>query len=114
TPLPAIPAPPKGAEYSPGNASSGLSDDGRFLAVFNLTPMTSLSIVDVQGRRFVTEVPTPGCSLVYGAGPRRFLMLCANGGALVVTVDDQGNAATPVRTDPFFDAPNDPLPPHAL
>ena len=59
-------------------------------------------------RRFVTEVPTPGCSLVYGAGPRRFLMLCANGGALV-SLDDQGNAATPVRTDPFFDAQKDPV-----
>src|SRR5215813_5844766 len=102
-PLQEINIPPKRAEYYPGNASSALSDDGHFLAVFNLTPMTSLSIVDVQARHFVAEVPTPGCSLVYGAGPRRFLMLCANGGALVVTVDDQGTAATPVRTDPFFD-----------
>jgi methylamine dehydrogenase heavy chain len=108
-PLQEIPIPPKRAEYYPGTASSALSDDGRFMAVFNLTPMTSLSIVDVQARRFVTEVSTPGCSLVYGAGPRRFLMLCANGGALVVTVDDQGNAATPVRTDPFFDAQKDPV-----
>ena len=42
--------PPKRAEYFPGNASSALSDDGRFIAVFNLTPMTSLSIVDVRAR----------------------------------------------------------------
>ncbi len=40
--------PPKRAEYFPGNAANALSDDGRFMAVFNLTPMTSLSIVDVQ------------------------------------------------------------------
>src|SRR5262249_60406183 len=45
-PLQEIGIPPKRAEYYPGNASSALSDDGRFLAVFNLTPMTSLSIVD--------------------------------------------------------------------
>jgi hypothetical protein len=71
--------------------------------------MTSLSIVDVRERRFVTEVQTPGCSLVYTAGPRRFFMLCANGGALVVTVDDEGREQSVVRTPPFFDPNNDPV-----
>jgi methylamine dehydrogenase heavy chain len=107
-PLHEIGIPPKRAEYYPGNASSALSDDGRFLAVFNLTPMTSLSIVDVQARRFVAEVPTPGCSLVYAAGPRRFFMLCANGEALVVTLDDAGTASV-ARSARFFDAQQDPL-----
>src|SRR5262245_12001936 len=59
-PLYEIAIPPSRAEYYPGNASSALSDDGRFMAVFNLTPMTSLSIVDVRARRLVTEVQTPG------------------------------------------------------
>jgi methylamine dehydrogenase heavy chain len=107
-PVQEIGIPPKRAEYFPGNASSALSDDGRFMAVFNLTPMTSLSIVDVQGRRFVTEVPTPGCSLVYGAGPRRFFMLCANGEALVVTLDDAGTP-TVARSARFFEPLKDPI-----
>jgi methylamine dehydrogenase heavy chain len=100
--------PPKRAEYFPGNASSTLSDDGQLLAVFNLTPMTSLSIVDVKARRFVAEVPAPGCSLVYAAGPRRFLMLCANGEGLVVTVDAAGKAEA-TRTARFFDPQQDPI-----
>ncbi|MGH7893279.1 MAG: amine dehydrogenase large subunit [Candidatus Binatia bacterium] len=108
TPVAEIPLPPKRAEYFPGNAANTLSDDGRFLAVFNLTPMTSLSIVDVRARRFVAEVPTPGCSLVYAAGPRRFFMLCANGAALIVRLDETGQA-TAERTQPFFDAQKDPL-----
>jgi methylamine dehydrogenase heavy chain len=107
-PLAEIPLPPRRAEYFPGNASSALSDDGRFAAVFNLTPVTSLSIVDVRARRFVAEVPTPGCSLVYAAGPRRFLMLCANGAALTVTLDDAGEARVE-RSEPFFDAQKDPV-----
>jgi methylamine dehydrogenase heavy chain len=107
-PVGEIGIPPKRAEYFPGNASSALSDDGQFLAVFNLTPMTSLSIVDVRARRFVTEVPTPGCSLVYAAGPRRFFMLCANGEALVVTLDDAGTPSV-TRSARFFDAQKDPL-----
>lgn len=108
-PLHEIPIPPKRAEYFPGNAPNALSDDGRFLAVFNLTPMTSLSIVDVRERRFVTEVQTPGCSLVYAAGPRRFLMLCANGSALVVTLDDAGREQAVERTASFFDPNQDPV-----
>jgi methylamine dehydrogenase heavy chain len=103
-----IPLPPKRAEYFPGNAANALSDDGRYLAVFNLTPMASLSIVDVRDRRFVGEVPTPGCSLVFAAGARRFFMLCANGGALTVGLDDAGQA-TVARTQPFFDPQKDPL-----
>ena len=108
-PLHEIPIPPKRAEYYPGNAANALSDDGRFLAVFNLTPMTSLSIVDVQARRFVGEVQAPGCSLVYAAGPRRFFMLCANGAALTVTLDDEGREQAVARTAQFFDANKDPL-----
>jgi len=107
-PLHEIGIPPKRAEYFPGNASSTLSDDSQLMAVFNLTPMTSLSIVDVKARRFVAEVPTPGCSLVYAAGPRRFLMLCANGEGLLVSVDPAGNTATS-RTPAFFDPQKDPI-----
>jgi len=107
-PVAEIPLPPKRAEYFPGNAANALSDDGRLLAVFNLTPMASLSIVDVVARKFVAEVSTPGCSLVYAAGPRRFFMLCANGAALTVVVDD-GGQATVARTEPFFDPQKDPL-----
>jgi len=108
-PLHEIPLPPHRAEYFAGIAANALSDDGRFLAVFNLTPATSLSIVDVVARRFVAEVPTPGCSLVYAGGARRFFMLCANGEALVVTLDDTGEARAVTRTAPFFDPRGDPI-----
>lgn len=104
-----IPLPPKRGEYFPGNASNALTDDGRFAAVFNITPATSLSIVDVKERRFVTEVEAPGCSLVFAAGARRFFMLCANGSALVVDLDERGNVAKAERTEPFFDAAKDPI-----
>src|SRR5262245_23998072 len=108
-PLQEIAIPPKRAEYFPGNAANALSDDGRFLAIFNLTPVASLSIVDVVARRFTSEVPTPGCSLVFAAGPRRFFMLCANGAALTVVLDDAGQPVTISRGQPFFDPQKDPL-----
>jgi methylamine dehydrogenase heavy chain len=104
-----IPIPAKRGEYFPGNAANALTDDGRFMAVFNITPATSVTIVDVEERRFVAEVESPGCSLVYSAGPRRFFMLCGNGSALVINLDDRGNAAKVERTEPFFDAVKDPI-----
>ncbi len=107
-PVDEIGIPPHRAEYFPGNAANALSDDGTLVAVFNLTPVTSLSLVDVKARRFLSEVPTPGCSLVYTAGPRRFFMLCANGAALVVTVDADGTPRVE-RTAAFFDPQKDPV-----
>jgi methylamine dehydrogenase heavy chain len=104
-----IALPPKRANYASGVASNALSVDGRFLAVFNLTPATSLSIVDLKARSLAAEIATPGCSLVYAAGPRRFLMLCGDGAALLVTVDDFGQELTKERSAPFFDPNADPV-----
>jgi methylamine dehydrogenase heavy chain len=101
--------PPKRSEHTSWVAGSALSDDGRFVAVFNLNPGTSLSIVDVAERRFVGEIETPGCGLVYAAGPRRFLSLCADGTALVMTLDDSGRLASKLRTERWFDPQADPI-----
>ena len=108
-PVEEITIPPKRAEYFPGVGANALSDDGRFMAVFNLTPSQSLSIVDVKGRRFAAEIATPGCSLAYAAGNRAFLMLCADGTALRVAVDDEGQSRSVERSATFFDAQKDPV-----
>jgi methylamine dehydrogenase heavy chain len=108
-PVTEVTLPPKRAEHTSGVATSALSDDDRFLAVFNLTPATSLSIVDVKARRFTAEIATPGCSLVYAAGDRRFAMLCGDGSMLTVEVDDAGREAAKQRTKPFFDPQTDPV-----
>src|SRR5574338_421098 len=107
-PLHEIAIPPKRAEYYPGNAANALSDDGRFVAVFNLTPAQSVSIVDVRERRFVTELATPGCGLVFAAGAARFFMLCGDGSALLLARGADGAWAL-ARTKPFFDPNADPL-----
>ena len=63
-----------------------LTDNGRFLGVFNLTPATSISVVDIEKREFVGEISTPGCSLVFPAGELSYMMICANGDLLTVTL----------------------------
>jgi methylamine dehydrogenase heavy chain len=97
-----IAIPPKRANNTLAVANVALSDDDRFLAVFNMTPATSLSIVDVAERAFVGEVATPGCGLVYSAGPRSFLMLCADGALLRVALDERGKPLRLERSAPFF------------
>jgi methylamine dehydrogenase heavy chain len=104
-----IEIPPKRAEYFPGVQPNAISDDGRFIAVFNATPAQSMTIVDLQEKKTAGELQTPGCSLAYAAGPRTFFMLCADGAALVVTLDDAGAQQGAERTARFFDAEKDPL-----
>ncbi len=101
--------PPKRAINVLPSANAALSDDDRFLAVFNMTPATSLSIVDVEQRSFAGEIATPGCALVYAAGPRRFAMLCGHGALLLVTLDDAGRVVSKRRTESFFDPLDDPV-----
>jgi methylamine dehydrogenase heavy chain len=108
-PVAEVVIPPKRAVNVLPTANSGLSDDDRFLGVFNMNPATSISIVDVVERRFVGEISTPGCSLVYPAGPRRFAMLCSDGALLSVQVDGRGRELEKTRSEPFFDPSEDPV-----
>lgn len=91
------------------SANAALSDDDRFALVFNMTPATSVSVVDLEQRAFAAEIPIPGCGLVYTAGPRRFFSPCADGALLVVTLDPDGREASKARTPPFFDPKRDPV-----
>jgi len=101
--------PPKRADVVHGAGLATLLDDGRFAAVFNLTPATSVSIVDTQDERFAGEIETPGCSLVYAAGPRRVAMLCADGSLLLVSLDERGAESKRFRSVAFFDPEKDPV-----
>jgi methylamine dehydrogenase heavy chain len=104
-----VPLPPRKATNAVVLGHAALSDDDRFVAVFNWTTGTSLSIVDVERRVFAGEIATPGCSLVYAAGPRRFFSLCGDGSVFSVTLDEQGGEASRTRSEPFFDPRRDPV-----
>jgi methylamine dehydrogenase heavy chain len=101
--------PPKRATGMPHRAYSGLSDDGRFVYVANMTPATSVSIVDTQSRAFAAEIETAGCTLVYPVGNRSFGSLCGDGTLQVISVDDAGQLATRTRSRRFFDPEADPV-----
>ena len=94
--------------------NSALTDDGRYLAVFNLTPARSLSIVDVRARRFVGEIDTPGCVMAFPAGPARFMSLCEGGTLMLSELNADGSLRAQAISPRFFDPVADPLLEHAV
>jgi methylamine dehydrogenase heavy chain len=108
-PIDEVTLPPKRALNAAPLVNATLSDDDRFAAIFNMTPATSLSIVDLEARTFAGEIDTPGCSLAYAAGARRFASLCMDGALLSVTVDEAGREVSKQRSARFFDPEKDPV-----
>jgi methylamine dehydrogenase heavy chain len=88
---------------------SSLTDNERFLTIYNFTPAQSVSVVDVQSRTFIEEIATPGCALTYAAGDSSFMTMCGDGRLMTIHLDDQGKEASRLRSDPFFDPGVDPV-----
>lgn len=86
-----------------------LTDDDRFLLIYNYTPAQSTTVVDTKSRKFVGEIDTAGCALAYPTGPRSFFSICGDAGLLSVKLDDRGRAIAKSHSKPLFDAQKDPL-----
>jgi methylamine dehydrogenase heavy chain len=108
-PLAEVDIPPKRASHMPMLANSALTDDDRFLVIYNYTPAQTASVVDIKTRKFVGEIDLGGCALVYPTGPRSFFSLCGDGTALTVRLDDTGKATAKARTAKLFDPEKDPV-----
>jgi len=108
-PLGEIPIPAKRSSNFPTMANAELTDDGRFLLIYNFTPAQSITVVNTQSRQFVGEIETPGCALVYPTGARSFFSICADGTLLDVRLNDAGAAVSSQRTAPMFDTQHDPV-----
>jgi methylamine dehydrogenase heavy chain len=104
-----------GAKRALITAMEGLTaftDDQRMELVFNFTPASSVTVVDLVNRRVLSDIEIPGCSLVYPSGKRGFSTLCGSGNLLTIRLDENGKAASntpsktfnPLDTDPLFTA----------
>jgi len=108
-PLGEIEIPPKRASVMPMPGAQALTDDDRFLLIYNFTPAQSVTVVDTRSRKFVGEIETAGCALVYPTGPRRFFSICGDGALLETSLTDTGTLAHRARTAELIDVLNDPL-----
>ena len=85
----------------------GLMNDGRHLAVLNMNPGHSVSIVDVEDRVFIYEVSTPGCAVIMPVADSDFLQVCGDGTLQLIQLDISGFEENRVRSDVFFDVIED-------
>jgi methylamine dehydrogenase heavy chain len=94
----------------PDSSQMAVTPDGRFVLVANVTPATSVSVVDIQNRSVAGEIETSGCAEVLIAGPRRFVSVCSDGSMMTTDFDDNGKSTAQKRTaKPFFDIEKDPV-----
>jgi methylamine dehydrogenase heavy chain len=108
-PVAEIEIPPKRASLMPMPGAQALTDDDRFLLIYNFTPSQSVTVVDTHSRKFVGEIETAGCALVYPTGPRSFFSICGDGALLATTLTDAGTLARHERTAELIDVLKDPL-----
>jgi len=85
----------------------GLMNNGRHLAVLNMNPGHSVSIVDVEDRVFIYEASTPGCAVIMPVADSDFLQLCGDGTLQLIQLDISGFEENRIRSDIFFNVMED-------
>jgi methylamine dehydrogenase heavy chain len=108
-PVAEVPIPSDRVSAIPMLAQTQLTDDDRFLLLYNFTPAQSTTVVDVKNRKYVGQIDGGGCALVYPTGPRSYFSLCGDGSVFTIQLDDAGGAANRVRSEPLFDPIKDPV-----
>ena len=108
SPVKEIQIPPKRSANIPMMANTALTDDDRYMLVYNFNPAQSVSIIDMKSQTFVREVETPGCALIYPTGPRSFFSICGNGDLSLARIDESGNV-TLTRSASIFPVTKDPV-----
>lgn len=105
-----IDIPPRRAQAASYRSMLATSADGRFLFVQNATPATSVTVVDLAAKKFVSEIQTPGCwSIQVWPKGHRFSAICGDGTLLTVTLDADGQPKSRERSARFFDPDQDPI-----
>lgn len=100
---------PKRAEMLVSKYVVSLIDNERFLLIYDFTPGTFITVVDLEQRKVVNDVQLPTCAGVYPTGSRGFSSLCNNGSMISFQLDENGAVTTQSKLPPFFDIDQDAL-----
>ena len=101
-----------GAKRALITAMEGLlafTDDQRMALVFDFTPASSVTVVDLVKRQVLGEIEIPGCSLVYPSGNRGFSTLCSSGTLLTIRLDATARPRAAASPRPSIPSIRDPL-----
>ncbi|WP_133471436.1 amine dehydrogenase large subunit [Paraglaciecola marina] len=86
-----------------------LVNDEKYLLLLAFTPASSVIVIDTKTEEIISEIPIPGCNLIYPAGKSGFASLCGNGGLKSVQFDEKGEVIVRYDIDSFFSVDDDPL-----
>ena len=86
-----------------------ISADGKFSYVYNMTPASSVTVVDLEQRKVASTVELPGCALAFPWGNHGFSALCGDGSIATVPLSASGKAGAITHSAKFFDADTDPI-----
>jgi methylamine dehydrogenase heavy chain len=100
---------PKRQLAGPDNLQLGATADGRLLLVANMTPATSVTVIDLAASKAIGEIPITGCAEFQLTGNRQFASLCGDGSLLMVKFDDHGKSVSEKRSTVFFQPEKDPV-----
>jgi methylamine dehydrogenase heavy chain len=85
------------------------TNDEKWGLLFNFTPASSVSVIDLAGRKVLGEIDLPGCSMMYPTGTRGFATMCADGTFTSITLDAAGKVASTVTSEPVNNLDDDPM-----
>ena len=92
----------------PKAQSFALSESGRYGYVYNLSPASSVVVVDLIKQKTASTVETTGCALVLPYGDAGFGSICGDGSLATFALDSKARG-TLKNSVHFFDAQNDPI-----
>ena len=103
--------PPKHAQALPykGTIISSIGD--KYVFIQNATPASSVTVIDTEQNKVMSDVSTPGCWIILptSTNQERFSTLCGDGTVLTVTLDGNGKEKSKKRSKKIFDAEKDPV-----
>lgn len=99
----------KRAQIVTNKFATQLIDNDNYLLVFNFTPASSVTVIDVEKRAVLNEIPIPGCSMIYPTGERGFSSLCGDGSLLSIALNEKGAINKQEKLPAVFNVDDDPL-----
>ncbi|KLV10561.1 amine dehydrogenase large subunit [Photobacterium ganghwense] len=93
----------------PRRHAMAMSPDERFLYIANFSPAASFTVYDLELRKIVGSIDTPGCVLTFATGQRSITSLCSNGALLTTVLNKDGSKQRQEFVAPFFDTDKTPI-----
>lgn len=84
-----------------------VSEDGKTGYVYNFNPVSSVNVIDLAKRKFVKTFELPGCADIVTYPGVGLAALCSDGS--IASINLKGAKEEITRTEPFFNATNDPI-----